>query len=130
DVLKHLVGHHGRVKRHRSWGMARICWQRRCARAWQGVLVIACVAAAFQLARAQEPAPSPRPVQETSSGAPVPIAMPAPAASDKPLPINLPTALQLANVRPIDIQLASQRIRIAAAGLERAQVLWLPTVYL
>src|SRR5205807_9044951 len=53
-----------------------------------------------------------------------------PTASDKPLPINLPTALRLAGVQPIDIGLASERIRLAAAQLERAQVLWLPTVYL
>jgi hypothetical protein len=46
------------------------------------------------------------------------------------LPINLPTALQLAGVRPIDIALASERIRLAVAQLERAQVLWLPTVLL
>jgi outer membrane protein TolC len=38
--------------------------------------------------------------------------------------------LQLAGVRPIDISLASERIRLAAAQLDRAQVLWLPTVYL
>jgi outer membrane protein TolC len=38
--------------------------------------------------------------------------------------------LQLAGVRPLDISLASERIRLAAAQLERAQVLWLPTVYL
>jgi outer membrane protein TolC len=38
--------------------------------------------------------------------------------------------LQLAGVRPIDIGLASERIRVAAAQMERAQVLWLPTVYL
>jgi outer membrane protein TolC len=48
--------------------------------------------------------------------------------SDKPLPINLPTALQLAGVRPIDIAVASQRIQIAVAQLEQAQVLWLPTI--
>src|SRR5207244_8278119 len=42
----------------------------------------------------------------------------------------LPTALQLAGIRPIDIALASERIRLEAAALERAQVLWLPTVYL
>jgi outer membrane protein TolC len=36
----------------------------------------------------------------------------------------------LAGVRPIDIGLASERIRLAAAQLDRAQVLWLPTVYL
>jgi outer membrane protein TolC len=38
--------------------------------------------------------------------------------------------LQLAGVRPIDIALASERIRLEAAALERAEVLWLPTVYL
>jgi outer membrane protein TolC len=38
--------------------------------------------------------------------------------------------LQLANVRPIDVALASERIRLAVAQLERAQVLWLPTVLL
>jgi outer membrane protein TolC len=45
------------------------------------------------------------------------------------MPINLPTALQLAGVRPIDIAVASERIRVAAAQLDRAEVLWLPTVY-
>jgi outer membrane protein TolC len=55
---------------------------------------------------------------------------PAPTPTDKPLPINLPTALQLAGVRPLDISLASERIRLAAAQLDRAQVLWLPTIYL
>jgi outer membrane protein TolC len=36
--------------------------------------------------------------------------------------------MQLAGVRPIEVALASERIRAAAAQLERAQVLWLPTV--
>jgi hypothetical protein len=36
----------------------------------------------------------------------------------------------VASRRPIDIGLASERIRAAAAQLERAQVLWLPTIYL
>src|SRR5438445_2067116 len=52
------------------------------------------------------------------------------APSNNPLPINLATALHLANVRPLDIELATQRIQVAAAQLERAHVLWLPTVYL
>jgi outer membrane protein TolC len=58
--------------------------------------------------------------------------MPPPRASpgDKPLPINLPTALQLAGSGPLDIAVASERIRVAAAQLDRADVLWLPTVYL
>src|SRR5262245_49782801 len=57
-------------------------------------------------------------------------AAPATLAEDRPLPINLPTALQLANARPLDIALASARIEAAAAALDRARVLWLPTVYL
>lgn len=58
------------------------------------------------------------------------VAMPVPAPEDKPLPINLPTALQLANARPIDVALAAERIREAAARLKRANVLWLPSVYM
>ena len=60
----------------------------------------------------------------------VPFSPPAPEEFDKALPINLPTALQLANARPLDIALASQRIQIAVAGLDRAKILWLPTLYL
>src|SRR4051812_5634739 len=60
---------------------------------------------------------------------PVPVAtVHADPSTGRPLPINLPTALQLANVRPIDVALASERIRLAAAELERAKVLWLPTI--
>lgn len=44
------------------------------------------------------------------------------------LPINLPTALRLANANAIDITAAAERIRIAAAQLEQARVLWLPTI--
>jgi outer membrane protein TolC len=46
----------------------------------------------------------------------------------RPLPINLPTALRLANANAIDIAAAAERVRIAAAQLEQARVLWLPTV--
>jgi outer membrane protein TolC len=46
----------------------------------------------------------------------------------RPLPINLPTALRLADVRAVDIAAAADRIQAAAAVLEQAQVLWLPTV--
>jgi outer membrane protein TolC len=58
------------------------------------------------------------------------LKVPAVPAGQKPLPINLPTALQLANAQAIDIQVASQRIEVAAAQLDRAQKLWLPTIYL
>lgn len=48
-------------------------------------------------------------------------------ATDRPLPINLATALRLSNGRPLVIALAQARVQIAAAQLERANVLWLPT---
>jgi outer membrane protein TolC len=50
-------------------------------------------------------------------------------AGAKPLPINLPTALRLANVRPLDVQAATVRVRVGAAQLQQAQALWLPTFY-
>jgi outer membrane protein TolC len=64
---------------------------------------------------------APEPVQQTGSAA---------DSSPSTLPISLPAAMQLANVRPIDIQLAQQQLLIAAAQLERAEWLWLPTIYL
>src|SRR5437773_1287179 len=45
-------------------------------------------------------------------------------------PITLPAALRLADVRPIDIHLAQERLAAAAAQLQRAELLWLPTIYL
>jgi outer membrane protein TolC len=44
------------------------------------------------------------------------------------LPIDLPTALRLANTRAIDIDVAAVRVRVAGAQLRQANVLWLPTV--
>jgi outer membrane protein TolC len=38
--------------------------------------------------------------------------------------------LQLADSRPLDIALAAQRIEVAAAQLDRARALWLPTIQL
>src|SRR5262245_47875008 len=63
--------------------------------------------------------------------APAAAKLPAPPtlqADDRPLPINLPTALQLANVRALDVAAAAQRIQVAAAVLDQASVQWLPTV--
>jgi outer membrane protein TolC len=51
-------------------------------------------------------------------------------SSTRTLPINLPTALRLAGVNPLDIALASERLQQAEAELQRAQVLWLPTIFL
>jgi outer membrane protein TolC len=46
----------------------------------------------------------------------------------RPLPIDLPTALRLANTRAIDIDAAAARLRVASAQLNQANVLWLPAV--
>lgn len=67
----------------------------------------------------------PAPASAVSSDLPAaPIMQP----GEKPLPINLPTALQLANVRAVDVAAAAERIQIAVAVLEQAEVLWLPTI--
>src|SRR5262245_43623105 len=54
----------------------------------------------------------------------------APPESDTPLadpePIDLPTALRLANVQNPDIAVARERIREALAQQDRVEVLWLP----
>jgi len=110
--------------------MSRAGWRRLAILASLSALGIALGGMGQHLAFAQEQPPAPHPLQLPDCPPPVPLASPASMAGDKPLPINLPTALQLANVRPLDIALASERIRVAAAQLERAQVLWLPTIYL
>jgi outer membrane protein TolC len=50
----------------------------------------------------------------------------APEPSDRPLPINLATALRLANARPVIIAAAQASVQVAAANWQRARVLWLP----
>ena len=49
-------------------------------------------------------------------------------ATDALLPINLATALQLANARPIDVQIAGRQVALAAAQYDRAKLLWVPNV--
>jgi outer membrane protein TolC len=47
--------------------------------------------------------------------------------TDRPLPINLATALRLSNGRPLMIAAAQARVQIAAAQAQKASVLWLPS---
>ncbi|HUY35678.1 MAG TPA: TolC family protein [Pirellulales bacterium] len=47
---------------------------------------------------------------------------------DRSFPINLPTALRLANAQAIDVRIASEKIRLATAQLQQARALWLPTI--
>jgi outer membrane protein TolC len=57
-------------------------------------------------------------------------AVQAPLPGERPLPINLPTALKLAGAAPLDIAVAVERVGAAEAVLARAKVNWLPTIML
>ncbi len=48
--------------------------------------------------------------------------------TDRSVPINLATALRLADARPLLIAAAQARVQIAMAQLQKAQVLWLPNI--
>jgi outer membrane protein TolC len=97
--------------------MARTVWWSLSGLALLGSLGIA-------LAQETAPVPQPRP-----AAFPVKPAGSLDVAGN-PLPINLPSALQLANARGLDIAVASERLRVAAAQLEHANTLWLPTILL
>jgi outer membrane protein TolC len=53
-----------------------------------------------------------------------------PETTDKPLPINLATALRLADARPLIIAAAQASVQAEAARLLQTQLLWLPDIYL
>ncbi|HMF14018.1 MAG TPA: TolC family protein, partial [Gemmataceae bacterium] len=108
--------------------MRRTRFRRATGLVLYAILASALGAAAAMWAEAQESAPA-RIAQPANAAPPVPFQKPAPLPEQSPLPINLPTALQLANAQALDIRLASERIRVAAAQLDRARTLWLPTIY-
>ena len=56
------------------------------------------------------------PMQTSSAEPPAQIKLVSSLPEDKPLPINLATALQLADVQTIDVAVAGQRIELAAAN--------------
>lgn len=51
-------------------------------------------------------------------------------ATDRPLPINLAAALQLADARPLLVAAAQASAWVAEAQLARARVIWVPTLNL
>jgi outer membrane protein TolC len=73
------------------------------------------------------PAPAAAPGLAPTAG---PTEAPPPQPDEKPLPINLASALQLADVRALDVAAAGERVQAAAAALGGAEVLWLPTITL
>ena len=112
---------------HRSRHLRRAC------------LLAALAASGLAALRAdgrQPPTRTSEPAVPTDPGpalfAPVsqPAAFPPPPIDPglRPMPIDLPTALRLANTRAIDIDAAAARLRVASALLNQANVLWLPTV--
>jgi outer membrane protein TolC len=77
---------------------------------------------------AQNPPPGDAPAA-AGENLPVPSVAGGPlAASDKPLPIDLPSALRLGHAQALDIQIASQQWRAAVAQLQGAWALWLPSI--
>jgi len=58
-----------------------------------------------------------------------PLRPPNPEQCDRPLPINLATALRLADARPLIIEAARAAIETENGLYQQAKVLWLPTVY-
>jgi len=88
-----------------------------------------------QLVARQDALPLPNSAAETDSGS-VKMAKaefklpttPDAQAQGTPLPITLASALMLTGANALDIQIADERVRTAAAQLERAKVLWLPNL--
>jgi len=62
--------------------------------------------------------------------APLSMPMAQPGPSDHVLPINLATALRLAEARPIMIQMAELSVQADIARLQQARALWLPTIFI
>ncbi len=112
-------------------------------------LMVALVLATTAIAQMGQPAPSsnpprvstppPQPQNRPPEALPVPKSavvpmptadLPAPALEpgEEGLPISLPAALKLANAQAWDIIIATQQLKIAAAQLQGANVLWLPNI--
>jgi len=64
-----------------------------------------------------------------SEGHPPELMAPQLSPCDQPLPINLATALRLADARPLMIAAAQASVQVALAQLSEARVLWLPNLY-
>jgi outer membrane protein TolC len=94
----------------------------------RALLWLVAVAALPSIAGAQEQPPLSTPIRTLPTPSTEPAVAPTVAAGDRPLPISLPAALRLADARAVDIAAAAERVRVAAAVLEQARVLWLPSI--
>lgn len=116
---------------------------------WCGGLLLTLLGAALALGQGKDELPAPRPEERETQASdlrdcarPVlegpgfseqqvvkPTLPPAAQAPDRALPINLATALRLADGRALLIAAAEASVQVAAAELDRARVLWLPSIY-
>src|SRR4051812_38876352 len=100
-----------------------------CRHRTTGFTTTLCVMLANALANGQDPSPPPvaqSSITEVQKSALPPDSRTVP--NSNVYPINLPTALHLAGVEPLDIAVAAERLKIACTQLDRARVLWLPNV--
>jgi hypothetical protein len=118
-------------------------WSRKQRQLFGAAFAIACGAGVYGMPlEAQEPLPDALPPLSAvcrdhrgvlhgpilSVGEAAPTLPPAePQGADKPLPINLATALRLAGARPVIIAAAQSSVQLAEAELAKANVLWLPS---
>ncbi len=106
--------------------------------AFWAVLIGWCATTALGLAAPPDAPPSPPPAPDpscilrgpifTQGSAPLSLTPAQPEAADRPLPINLATALRLAGGRPLAVAAAQVSVQAAAAELARTRVGWLPSL--
>jgi hypothetical protein len=91
------------------------------------LLGVLAIQAGARQAPAQAPDPSlPMPAKLSE---PTRLSPPEPEKDDQPLPINLATALWLADARPLVIEAARAAVETEIGLYEQARALWLPNVY-
>jgi outer membrane protein TolC len=92
------------------------------------LLGVLAIQAEPRLAPAQSPDQTlPMPAK---SSEPTNLSPPEPEEDNRPLPINLATALRLADARPLVIEAARAAVETEYGLYEQARVLWLPNIYL
>ena len=114
------------TKAKEGWTMVSQRWRWTLAVARATVLAL--LSSAMQLSVCAQELPVRTKLEPPSSAPAITLTPPVPGNNEKPLPIHLSTALQLANVQAVDIAAAAERIRVAAAVLQQARALWLPTI--
>lgn len=125
----------------RTQNLERLFDVARCL----GMLALAAVCLSDRLSAQEEALPAPQPARAVSgpaafngcprdgvltgpvfSEAGIKVETAEPDVLDRPLPINLATALRLSDDRPLVVAAAQASVTVAAAQLDRAKLLWIP----